>query len=552
MVLILNLAIVAAMVVLFFSYMRQYNLKLYEQNLRDIGNINQASAQIAYELSASQERKLNNVLRYTSSRNFTVEDFMKYIDDYNADTSASFQLIGSDYNGYVLSKDENGLYPPVSYGSRDYVKIQKIIDASENGTADIPFTVEFTDSYTGSRSFGRYAHIVLYNDGIQARYTLLMVFKSSDFTERIELNGGFAGMSTVLINTDGSYALRNADFKSENFFQYLYVYNDLTYDQLDEIKGWVLSNDGGSFRYLNGIGEECAFVYSDVPDTDWYCVSSVPIASFHTESPDFGFTAMLLVLLVCLMALDFFYLYKLNRNLKQSAKEANAASEAKTDFLSRMSHDIRTPINVINGMTELALMEEKTEHTTEYLKNIQASGKFLLGLVNDILDMNKVESGNMELHPRPYSHGEFITYINAVIRPLCEEKNIDFKLCGNMEGIVLNVDSLRLNQIFFNLLSNAVKFTPEGGHVTLTGNAEKLGERRVALDLSVSDDGVGMSEEFQKSMFTAFSQESRTARLNTSGTGLVLAIVKKLVDLMNGSIRVESTVGKGFHVLCAS
>lgn len=544
-VLLLNLAIVAAIVVLFSTYMRQYNQKLYEQNLRDISNVNQASAQIASELAASQGRKLNNILRYASRHHFTVQEFMAYMNDYNADPSATFQLIGSDYEGYVLSQDENGVYPTVSYKNKDYAKIQQIIDASQSASAEIPFTVEFTDAGTGSRSFGRYAHISLYNGDAQEDFTLLLVFKSSDFTEHIALEGGFAGMSTVLINTDGSYALRNADFKSENFFQYLYVYNDLTYDQLDEIKAWILSNDGGSFRYLNGIGEECAFVYSDVPDTDWYCVSSVPIASFHTDRPDLGFTWLLLALLVCLMGVDIFYLYQLNRTLKQRAKEANAASEAKTDFLSRMSHDIRTPINVISGMTELALLEQNPERTVEYLKNIQSSGKFLLGLVNDILDMNKVESGNMELHPRPYAHSEFITYLNAVIRPLCEEKNIDFQMHGNMDGITLNVDPLRLNQIFFNLLSNAVKFTPEGGHITLAGNAEMLGEHRMALDFSVSDDGAGMSREFQESMFTAFSQEARTAQLNTSGTGLGLAIVKRLVDLMGGSIRVESAVGKG-------
>lgn len=545
-VLVTNLSIIAVIIMLFIGYIRQYNQKLYEQNLQDISNVNQASASVAFELSSSYERKMNNILRYESKNNFSVQEFMKYVSDYNADTSATFQLIGEDYTGYALTQDENGVYPSVSYKSKDYSTIQQIIDSDEVDTAAIPFTVEFTDANTGFRSFGQYAHFSLKNDDdTLTNYTLLLVSKSSDFIEHIDLNGGFEDMSTVLINSDGSYALRNADFKSDNFFQYLYLYNDLTLDQLDDIKNWLHSDEGGSIQYKNSVGEECAFVYSPVQGSDWYCVSSVPIISFHNEQPDLFFTLILGTLLLCLMAVDIYYLYQLNSVLKERAKEANAANEAKTDFLSRMSHDIRTPINVISGMTQLALLEKDPDRMEEYLKNIQSSSKFLLGLVNDILDMNKVESGNMELHKRPYAFSEFVTYINAVIRPLCIDKDIDFQLNGNLGDVVINADPLRINQIFFNLCSNAVKFTPKGGHITLEGNKMDLDNNRVALELSVCDDGVGMSKEFQENMFSAFSQENRTISLNTAGTGLGLAIVKKLVDLMNGTIRVESEIDQG-------
>ena len=146
-----------------------------------------------------------------------------------------------------------------------------------------------------------------------------------------------------------------------------------------------------------------------------------------------------------MLIMDITWLTELNKRLKASAQEARQASEAKTDFLSRMSHDIRTPINVITGMTELAMGEDNSPTTTEYLNNIRSSGTFLLGLVNDILDLNKVESGKMELHPRPYTYQEFERYIQAVILPLCQKKGITFHMECDSPNIVIYCDSLRLN-----------------------------------------------------------------------------------------------------------
>lgn len=545
LILVVNIVLLTAIFIMFFVYMQAYNNKIYEQNLGDIRNVNQASAQIAMELSASHGRRLENLRKYLTKHLLSSQQLMEYVADTNAEDDVNFQIIGSDYTGYVLQQDADGNFPSVSYQARDYLNIRQIIDAADTSITDVPITVEFTDPYTGSRSFGRYIYVKAQENGKEKTYTLLAIFKSASFSEHISLDGGFDGMATVLINEDGSYALHNAEFKSDNFFQYLYVFNDLSLDQLEKIEDTMLSNDKGTFTLLNSAGENCVYIYKHIPEIGRYCVSCVPLSSFHNSNPDFRFTAVLSLLLLAMMTLDLLYLYGLNKQLKVSAIAAETANEAKTDFLSRMSHDIRTPINVISGMTELALMEKNSERTDEYLKNIQSSGKFLLGLVNDILDMNKVESGNMELHPKPYSRRDFDTYVNAVIRPLCEEKNIDFTIGGNIEDCVLMLDPLRMNQVFFNLLSNAVKFTPKDGHIKLIGNSERLADGKIALDIAVSDDGVGMSQEFQDSMFSPFAQEERTLVQNSSGTGLGLAIVKRLIDLMGGTIRVESAIGKG-------
>jgi len=235
-----------------------------------------------------------------------------------------------------------------------------------------------------------------------------------------------------------------------------------------------------------------------------------------------------------------------NLELTKAAESAKRANAAKTEFLSRMSHDIRTPMNGIIGMTHLAEQQNNPPNTAEYLAKINNSSKFLLGLVNDILDMTKAESGKMELRPEPYRMTEFENYLDSVIRPLCEEKNQLLTVTTKgVDTAVPIMDILRFNQILFNLLSNAVKFTSEGGHISLTVLNELCPEHKERIETIVKDNGIGMSEEFQKTLFDPFTQEQRSDSADNRGSGLGLAITKKLVDLMDGEISVNSTPGKG-------
>ena len=235
-----------------------------------------------------------------------------------------------------------------------------------------------------------------------------------------------------------------------------------------------------------------------------------------------------------------------NEALKVTAQRAESAAMAKTEFLSRMSHDIRTPLNAIIGLTHLAEDETKLSVIQEYLHKIGTSGKFLLGLINDILDMSKIENGDLTLNPSSFSLKEFKEYINTIIRPLTEAKKLHFDvklepcICKN-----ILVDKLRFNQIFFNLLSNAVKFTPEGGTISFTMEKLPMKGEKYGLRFQVKDTGIGMSEEFQKTMYTPFTQENSSLSNKSTGTGLGLSIVKSLVDAMGGTITVQSEIGKG-------
>jgi len=238
---------------------------------------------------------------------------------------------------------------------------------------------------------------------------------------------------------------------------------------------------------------------------------------------------------------------KTRQELKTAAEDANRANRAKSDFLSRMSHDIRTPLNGIIGMVYLAKKENNPPKTSDCLEKIDTSSKFLLGLINDILDMSKAESNRIELHPEPYTSEEFYSYIDSVFRPLCEEKNQRFVVeAVPVKGLIPVMDKLRINQVVFNLLSNAVKYTPEGGTITYRMFFRRLNENgRLSMKIDVCDTGIGISREFQKLLFTPFMQEGRCDISSTRGTGLGLAIAKHMVDLMGGTIYVESDIGKG-------
>lgn len=236
-----------------------------------------------------------------------------------------------------------------------------------------------------------------------------------------------------------------------------------------------------------------------------------------------------------------------HRELENANMALEKANRAKSDFLSRMSHDIRTPMNGIIGMTSIAAKENDITAVHDYLGKIQTSSEFMLGLLNDVLDMSKIESDKIVLNEEVYTYNEFEEYIDAVIQPLFDRRRIEFVREINLDNdISFVVDKLRFNQIFFNLLSNASKFTPEGGRVSMIITQNRRIGDRIKYSVEISDNGIGMSEEFQAHIFEKFAQENTDAREpETQGTGLGMAIVKHMIDLMGGTIEVYSELGKG-------
>ncbi len=232
--------------------------------------------------------------------------------------------------------------------------------------------------------------------------------------------------------------------------------------------------------------------------------------------------------------------------LLSAIEEANKANKAKTDFFSSMSHDIRTPMSAITGFSRLAMDEiDNREHLEDYLDKITKAGDHLMNLINDILDMSRIESGKMELSESPSKVKDLLNECAAMVRVKMEENGLDFKVDVDEAGDdTVECDRLRFNQVILNLLSNAYKFTPKGGSVLLAG---KLKEKNDCLhyEIRVKDTGIGMSEEFSKHIWEAYSRENRNIVNETQGTGLGMMIVQNIVNIMQGTIELETELGKG-------
>lgn len=230
----------------------------------------------------------------------------------------------------------------------------------------------------------------------------------------------------------------------------------------------------------------------------------------------------------------------------EALQSAERASKAKTDFLSNMSHDIRTPMNAIIGITTLMKNElHEPEKLAEHLGKLESSSQLLLGIINDILDMSRIESGKTTLNVEKMNLPQQVGQLDSIIRQQAGQRRQSFTVNTNMQHENVLGDPNRLNQVLMNILSNAVKYTPTGGHIRLEIEELPRNEHYARYRFVVQDDGIGMSEAFQKTLFDPFTREEKSGTNKVQGTGLGMAITKSVVDLMGGSISVESATGKG-------
>ena len=300
-----------------------------------------------------------------------------------------------------------------------------------------------------------------------------------------------------------------------------------------------------------------------LPHSEWYLILSMPYNNLDETIDSFGneWAAAALkngVFILSLFVIVFICYIQMTRRQVREIEEvrdtAERANRAKSEFLSNMSHDIRTPMNGIIGMTEIAIANiDNPTKVRSCLQKISASGKHLLGLINNVLDMSKMESGKLILNAEQILLPELIHGVVNIILPSTQEKNQRFDLHVH-DIIAENVwgDGVRLNQVLHNLLENAVRFTPEGGNIQMDvyQMPSDKGAVYVQTHLIVSDNGIGMSEEFQKKLFEAFSREDNDRIQRIHGAGLGLSITRHIIEAMGGAILVESEQGKGssFHV----
>ncbi len=303
--------------------------------------------------------------------------------------------------------------------------------------------------------------------------------------------------------------------------------------------------------------EEYYFCSAPIVAGKWSVAYIIPSSEIDgLSSNSYGTVIIYIVLIAAILgvlaislAISSFRTSIANQTVKEITAlntELERATRAKSNFLSNMSHDIRTPINGIMGMTTIALgVENNPAKTTDCLKKIDGASHHLLSLINDVLDMSRIENGKTEISIVPFDAAALYNNCCDIISGEVAAKNISLKTEMSLEHTHVRGDDLHLRQILINILGNAVKFTNNGGSIWFRCRETKLNEKTVSITFEIEDNGIGMKKEFLSKIFDAFSQDNESARSNYEGTGLGMAITKSLTKLMNGEITVTSELGKG-------
>ena len=350
-----------------------------------------------------------------------------------------------------------------------------------------------------------------------------------------------------MIDSEGNYIIKGKSFKNSNFFEFYKSYNQVTKENFENLKSKI--HETGMLTMLNSKGINCLIVHIPVNTSfDWTLLTYIPMEDITKNNIDWLLVFVVSISLIVLLVFDILVIMRFNRKLAATAEEADLANKAKTVFLSTMSHDIRTPMNAIIGLTTIAEKNvEDSKSVSDNLHKIKQASNHLLTLINDILDISKVEHGNISLSPVRFSILEVAENLENMALPMVRQKNIDFKFQkNNISEEFLYADKLRVNQIFINIISNAIKYTPNYKEV-FVDLSEKPSEKEnfVKLIYKVSDKGIGMSESFMEIMYEPFIRQTDSRINSIQGTGLGLAITKKMVDLMGGTIECESKEGEG-------
>lgn len=392
-------------------------------------------------------------------------------------------------------------------------------------------------------------------------------FTADSIGQHLFLRSEDGQTNASIVTGDGSFIIYNTFFadlpKGSNIISKFKEYADFDKGfSVEQIEKDFKSGAAGMVVF-KADGIHMCMYYSPIEGTEWYMLMEVPYAVVDemTEelSSNLNRNAITMMASVMLLIVVIFIIYLTNlrahskqleaarESAEKAQKAAEQASLAKSEFLSRMSHEIRTPMNGIIGMTEIARQNtENPEKVDDCLRKVALSSKHLMLLINDVLDMSKIESGKIQLKNELFDLRLFLENIENIYSVQAEEKEIDFKisLYGEIDEFI-GGDSLRLNQILTNLLSNAFKFTPKGGSIILGISELKHEKDSVLLRFSVKDTGIGIKEENLEKIFEAFEQENAEITHKYGGTGLGLSIVRKFSELMGGCVTVRSKYGKG-------
>ena len=549
MIIVFNIIIIASILSFVVIYSGFSNKESYRRQIEHFESTTVTMEQVTQNYLEGEQRICDVWARYICNRTMTMEDAAEYIRSSHVLENTSAHLVFTDTLTGLSTRPKQGTTDnyEVSYAR---VNVLDTMNMGDEIGDSIKITRAYTNPMNGEQSLAFCNMVTLYDESGTPREAILMrIVPIAELEQKwIFPESELVNAELSMIDSDGNYILKGPSFKNSNFFEFYKSYNQTEPESANELFGKITSSTG-SISMLNSHGEECILAFTPVnASSGWSLLCFVPANDLDVEKEDWLLFGVVSVGLLILFVSDMVHVLFLNKRLQVTAREAESANKAKTDFLSTMSHDIRTPMNAIIGLTAIA---EKNlgdvESTGESLRKISLAGNHLLTLINDILDISKVESGKLKLSPLTFSIVETVENLVNISQPMIKEKNLEFSFHINqMEKEYLYADQLRLNQIYINILSNAIKYTEPGGRISVDMREEESPKTGcVRLTYVVEDTGIGMSPEFIENMYQPFSRQVDSRVNSIQGTGLGLAITKQMVDLMGGTIECKSEQGKG-------
>lgn len=433
----------------------------------------------------------------------------------------------------------------VSY--KGYALFTNFSEGELNST--IRQTAAFADPQSGVLSMAFLNTLTLRGDeSNESRKALLMrIIPVSEISRKlVYLKGEYEDMDLAIIDTDGNYMIHGSQLKNSNLFEYFKSYNHTDYLSQREFEE-MITGDTGLVEITDSKGQVCVVAHTPVtPDKDWFLINIIPKSSLIPDVVDWVLLGCIIGALTALLIFNMISMMIFNRRLAITANEAKKANAAKSNFLSMMSHDIRTPMNAITGFNEMIGRESHDPNILRYSEAIRMAGNTLLSLINDILDFSKLEAGKLDILPMEYDLVAILNDLVNMIHVRTDEKKLN--LIVNIDSTIpryLYGDELRIKQCVLNLLSNAVKYTPEGD-ITFNVNYEPCtDDKSILLKFSVEDTGSGIKQEDIEKLFIAFKRLEESKNRNIEGTGLGLSITHSLLALMDSTLKVTSEYGKG-------
>ena len=549
-IILVNAVLMAAILIFVVLFSRFEHRDSYRRQVAHFVDTTVTMEHVTENYLLDEQRLCDVWAHYINSKAMTMEEAADFIRDSHVLQTTSAHLISLDTLTGLSSRPKLGT-------ADDYaVSYQRLgLLNSTDWIEDIGQAVNVTRAYTNpmngeqSLAFCNRVTLVDPESGAPQTAVLLRIIPVSELEKKwVFPQSELANAELSIIDSDGDYVLKGYNFKNSSFFEFYKSYNTTDPEASGRLFD-TITKSTGSVSMLNSHGEDCVLAHTPITATaGWSLLGLVPEMDLHAKTENWLLPGVVSAGLLILFLWDLFYVLQLNKRLQVAAREAAQASKAKTDFLSTMSHDIRTPMNAIIGLTAIAGKNlGDVESTGESLRKISLAGNHLLTLINDILDISKVESGKLKLSPLTFSIVETVENLVNISQPMIKEKNIEFSFHINqIEKEYLYADQLRLNQIYINLLSNAIKYTEPGGRVSVDLREEASDVPGcIRLVYTVADTGIGMSPEFMANMYQAFSRQTDSRVNSIQGTGLGLAITKQMVDLMGGTIDCQSEQGVG-------